>query len=227
MKLTYLQIDSLIVQQRPLRDPILDTPCFGASLLKEKQFMRQANRTIEEVDERELFLELLYKDTQRFQKGGYASGVCLYVFGVSVTQWIVFEGACRNALWTAKDPEIAQIVEEDTKLFHLSLRQKSTNNALRLIRKVLEDDARFSWLSSEAFSKMGSYMEIWYNGFWKHHLTEQGKILSDHAEDIEKHGKGRMDQIVTFGWSRSCIGDVRWSHRWRWELIALMIDSAR
>lgn len=208
MGLKFFSIDSESVATAPSTNRLLDLPCAGAPILIANRECQVGIHQILEVDEREEFLRRFYQATSHFKCGGHAVGVCLYIFGISINQWLSFEGQIRKALFLHKPKDTPNLVPGGQKIYDLPPRDSSTRAAWQFIRGRLEQDERYSWLNAKDFSKIGSMTNMWYEEFWKQILTEQSKIVSDNAQDINADGKGRMDQVVTFDLARSCVGEV-------------------
>lgn len=210
----YLQGDSAIVASNPPVNPHLDLPSFGAVPLKPAQRYRwedeNGTHEIKVIDEREAFLEKLYQTTNEFRTGAFLIGTIIYVLGISVNQWLRFEGAVRKAIWALKENQnMRQFVKPGEEIFDQSPRKKSAMNAMKIVRGKLEGKEEWSWLQVKDFSMAGTMMATWYDGLWDALLKEQGKFISNHAEDIKNDGKGRVDQVVSFDFARSDIGEVR------------------
>lgn len=208
MGLKFFQIDSESVAKSPPTNPLLDLPRAGAPQLIANQAVRFRGQEAAVIDEREEFLIRLYQATSQFKCGGHSFGVCLYIFSISATQLMEFEGQIRKALYVHDPVDTPHLLPKGQKIYHLSPRDRHTVQIWLVIRGKMEQDDRYAWLKQGALSQMGTMMASWYEDFWRHTLIEQSKIISDHVEDIQADVKGRMDQLVTFDLARSSIGEV-------------------
>lgn len=213
MSLRYFSIDRIGAPRAPPNVSLHHAKSFGLPLLDRKQTLQDKDGNTVHVNEREQYLKLLWDQTSGFTKGGpFHPNVCVYVFGISANTWMKFEGQFRLALKAANHKGMPHIIADGEEAFELSPRKPKTKWLVQIIRSTFEqereDDFDWRWLSVDDFKSEGSLRNIWYEGLWKHLFVEQGKLLSDHITDIKKNGKGRVDQLVTFDWSRSSLGEV-------------------